>query len=235
MKKNIKKGKITMTITMVIACFALALVMSMQFKIASETDITSIENMREAELRTELANWKSKYEEVEKKYEETSSKIDEYKQNKESNEDTEKLVDDELQQVNMQLGKVDVQGEGIEVTLRETDNEEISRITADDLILIVNALKVSGAEAISINDERIINMSDMVDINQSFIKINGQRIVAPYIIKAIGNQSYLESSLISNGGPVDEMKKIGQDVSITKSNKVIVQKYNKEIKIKYMN
>lgn len=235
MKKNIKKGKITMTITMVIACFALALVMSMQFKIASETDITSIENMREAELRTELANWKSKYEEVEKKYEETSSKIDEYKHNKESNEDTEKLVDDELQQVNMQLGKVDVQGEGIEVTLRETDNEEISRITADDLILIVNALKVSGAEAISINDERIINMSDMVDINQSFIKINGQRIVAPYIIKAIGNQSYLESSLISNGGPVDEMKKIGQDVSITKSNKVIVPKYNKEIKIKYMN
>ena len=231
MKKNIKKGKITMTITMVIACFALALVMSMQFKIASETDITSIENMREAELRTELANWKSKYEEVEKKYEETSSKIDEYKQNKESNEDTEKLVDDELQQVNMQLGKVDVQGEGIEVTLRETDNEEISRITADDLILIVNALKVSGAEAISINDERIINMSDMVDINESFIKINGQRIVAPYIIKAIGNQSYLESSLISNGGPVDEMKKIGQDVSITKSNKVIVPKYNKEIKI----
>ena len=235
MKKNIKKGKITMTITMVIACFALALVMSMQFKIASETDITSIENMREAELRTELANWKSKYEELEKKYEETSSKIYEYKQNKESNEDTEKLVDDELQQVNMQLGKVDVQGEGIEVTLRETDNEEISRITADDLILIVNALKVSGAEAISINDERIINMSDMVDINQSFIKINGQRIVAPYIIKAIGNQSYLESSLISNGGPVDEMKKIGQDVSITKSNKVIVPKYNKEIKIKYMN
>ena len=231
MKKNIKKGKITMTITMVIACFALALVMSMQFKIASETDITSIENMREAELRTELANWKSKYEEVNKKYEETSSKIDEYKQNKESNEDTEKLVDDELQQVNMQLGKVDVQGEGIEVTLRETDNEEISRITADDLILIVNALKVSGAEAISINDERIINMSDMVDINQSFIKINGQRIVAPYIIKAIGNQSYLESSLISNGGPVDEMKKIGQDVSITKSNKVIVPKYNKEKKL----
>ena len=267
MKKNIKKGKITMIITMVIACFALALVMSMQFKIVSETDITSIENMREAELRTELANWKSKYEETETKYEETVAKIEEYKQTKQSNEetekiveqeleqvdltlgktyvqgegievtlkDTEKLVEDELQQVNIQLGKVDMQGEGIEVTLRETDNEEISRITADDLILIVNALKASGAEAISINDERIVNMSDIVDINQSFIKINGQRIVSPYVIKAIGNQSYLESSLISNGGPVDEMKKIGQDVSVTKSNKVVVPKHNKEIKIKYMN
>ena len=235
MKKNIKKGKITMIITIGIACFALALVMSMQFKIVNETDITSIENMREAELRTELANWKSKYEEVNKKYEETSEKIDEYKQNKESNEETEKLVDDELAQVNMTLGKTDVQGEGIEVTLRDSKNEEISRITADDLILIVNSLKTSGAEAISINDEIIINMSDIVDINQSFIKINGQRILSPYIIKAIGNQSYLESSLISNGGPVDEMKKIGQDVSVTKSNKVTVPKYNKEIKIKYMN
>lgn len=235
MKKNIKKGKITMIITIGIACFALALVMSMQFKIVNETDITSIENMREAELRTELANWKSKYEEVNKKYEETSEKIDEYKQNKESNEETEKLVDDELEQVNMTLGKTDVQGEGIEVTLRDSNNEEISRITADDLILIVNSLKTSGAEAISINDERIINMSDIVDINQSFIKINGQRILSPYIIKAIGNQSYLESSLISNGGPVDEMKKIGQNVSVTKSNKVTVPKYNKEIKIKYMN
>ena len=135
----------------------------------------------------------------------------------------------------MTLGKTDVQGEGIEVTLKDSNDEEISRITADDLILIVNSLKTAGAEAISINDERIINMSDIVDINQSFIKINGQRILSPYIIKAIGNQSYLESSLISNGGPVDEMKKIGQNVSVTKSNKVIVPKYNKEIKIKYMN
>ena len=234
MKKNIKKGKITMTITMVIACFALALVMSMQFKIASETDITSIENMREAELRTELANWKSKYEEVEKKYEETSSKIDEYKQNKESNEDTEKLVDDELQQVNMQLGKVDVQGEGIEVTLRETDNEEISRITADDLILIVNALKVSGAEAISINDERIINMTDIVSVNENtVIRVNQQRVVSPYVIKAIGNQTYLEGAISGNGGEGDKLEKLGHTVSITKSNKVQIKKYNKALTTKY--
>ena len=67
MKKRMKKGKITMIITIGISCFALVLVMFMQFKIVNETDITSIENMREAELRTELANWKSKYEETNQK------------------------------------------------------------------------------------------------------------------------------------------------------------------------
>lgn len=234
MKKEIKKGKITMIITIGIACFALALVMSMQFKIVSETDITSIENMREDELRTELANWKSKYEETEEKYEETVKKIDEYKQTKQSNEETEKIVEEELEQVNLILGKTDVQGEGIIVTLKDTANEDVARINADDLLVIVNSLKMAGAEAISINDERIINMSDIVDINESFIKVNGQRILAPYVIKAIGNSSYLETALIGNGGHVDEMKKIGQDATIEKPNKVKILKYNNEIKTKYI-
>ena len=234
MKKKLKKGKITMIITIAIACFALALVMTMQFKIVNETDITSIENMREAELRSELANWKSKYEETNAQYEETIQKINEYKQTSQSNEETEALVDSELEQVNMLLGKTDVEGEGIEVTLREKEDDEIARINADDLLLIVNALKQAGAEAISINDERIVNMSDIVDINGTFIKVNGKRILAPYIIKAIGNQSYLESALIGNGGHVDDMRKLGQDVSITKSNKITILKYNDEINTKYI-
>lgn len=233
MKKNIKKGKITMAITIGIACFALIMIMFMQFKIVNETDITSIENMREAELRTELASWKSKYEETNQKYEETIKKIEEYKSTSQSNEETEKLVDEELSQVNMMLGKTDVQGEGIEVTLRETNNEEVARINGDDLLVIVNALINSGAEAISINDERIINMTDIVDINEAFIKVNGKRILAPYVVKAIGNSSYLETALIGNGGHVDEMKKIGQDVSIEKLNKVKILKYDGDINLKY--
>ena len=66
------------------------------------------------------------------------------------------------------------------------------------------------------------------------IKVNGQRIVTPYIIKAIGNPTYLESALIGNGGPVDNMQKIGHDVSIEKPNKVTIPKYNGEIKTKYI-
>ena len=219
-----------MAVAISIACFALVLVMFMQFKIVNQTDITAIENMRETELRTELANWKAKYEETETKYQETTAKIEEYKQTKQSNEETEKIVDTELEQVNLTLGKTDVEGEGIEVFLGE--------IIADNLLLIVNSLKQAGAEAISINDERIINMSDIVTIEGSsnrFIKVNGQRILAPYVIKAIGNQTYLESALLGNGGQVDEMKKLGYDVSINKVNRLKIMKYKDEIKTKYMN
>ena len=227
-----------MTITIGIACFALVLVMFMQFKIVNETDITSIENMRETELRTELANWKTRYDETNAQYEETQKMIDEYNKTKESNDETEKLVNEELATVNMNLGKTDVEGQGIEIILRETTNEEITQINADDLLVIVNALKLAGAEAISINDERIINMTDIVNIDANtdnlFVRINGQKILAPYVIKAIGNQAYLESALIGNGGYVDELRTIGHDVTIERNNKVTILKYNDEINTKYI-
>ena len=235
MKRKMKKGKITMIITAGIACFALVLVMTMQFKIVNEADVTSIENMRESELSTELANWKTRYDEVNQQYEETLSKIEEYKNNKESNEETSNLMDSELEQINMSLGKTDVEGEGIVIMINETDSEEVEDITADDLLLIVNALKLAGAEAISINDQRIINMSDIVYIDAArVIRVNGERMLAPYTIKAIGDSSYLESSLVGNGGVVDDMKKKGQDVAIQKENNVKISKYNGDIETKYM-
>ena len=233
MKEKLKKGKITMIIVAGIVCFILALVMSMQFKVVNETHITSIESMRETELRTELANWKEKYEEVNAKYEETTSMINEYKETEKSNNETEEIINNELAQVNMSLGKTDVHGSGIEVILTDTDNEEIPKINADDLLVIVNALKLAGAEAISINDERIINMSDIVDVD-TYIKVNGNRILSPYVIKAIGNQTYLESQLIGNGGYVDDLKKSGYNVEIQKNDNVEILKYNGEIKTKYI-
>lgn len=230
-----KKGKITMIITIGIACSALVMVMTMQFKIVNETDITAIENMREAELKTELANWKEKYEEASGQYDETQAKIKEYKEKEKSDIESSELVKKELEQANTLLGKTDVEGEGIIITLRETNLEKTGMIDANDILDIVNELRNAGAEAISVNEERIINMSDIVFINEIFVnKVNGQKIEAPYVIKAIGNPSYLESALIGNGGPVDKMKKIGHDITIEKPNKVTIHKYNGEIKTKYI-
>ena len=229
-----KKGKIIMTITIGIATFALFMVMFMQFKIINQTDITSIEAMTQEELKTELANWKDKYKEADEQYKEKLDKLEEYKQKEESNAETEKLVEEELEQVNMYLGEKDVQGQGITVTLKDSSDPEIGTITAEDLLVIIDYLKLAGAEAISINEERIINMSDIVYVNNSIVYVNQQRILSPYVIKAIGNQTYLESVLLGNGGYVDELRKIGFEVNIEKNDKVFIPKYNKEIEYKYM-
>lgn len=196
-----RKGKVTLTITIGIACLALSIVMFMQFRLVNETDITSIENMREEELRTELANWKERYEEANSQYEEKSKKLEEYKQKEEFDAETAELVNQELNNVNLLLGKTDVEGEGVIITLKdgEENSEETPMVTPDNLNLLINELKLAGAEAISINDERIINMSDITVVNDTLILINQQRVMSPYIIKAIGDQTYLESTLVGKG------------------------------------
>ena len=228
-----KKGKIAMTITIGIACFALVTVMTMQFKVVNETDITAIENMQESELKTELANWKSRYDEINTQYEETIQKVEEYKNDEKSNNEASKLVQEELEQTNTLLGLTDVQGEGIVITLKSEESE--TPISADDLLIIVNSLKFAGAEAISINDERIVNTTDIVDIlDGSFIKVNGQRILEPYVIKVIGNQSHLESAVTGNGGKVEELQTLGHTATIEKDNNITISKYNGEIKTDYI-
>ena len=202
-----KKGKITVCITIAIACFALATVMCMQFKVVKETDITSIETMREEELRTELANWKKMYKEAQEQYNEKTAKLAEYKEKEQSTEDSSKLVEKELEQTNMYLGKTDVEGQGITIKIQDVDKQ---------------------------NGQRIINMSDIVDVgSNSIIFVNQQRILAPYEIRAIGDSTKLESTLLGNGGYVEELKNYGFDIDITKG-KVSIPKYSKDITHKYI-
>ncbi len=228
-----KKGKIIMTVTIGIACFLLVMIIFMQFKMVHETDITSIDTMRESELRKELASWKSKYEDVEQKYTEVSEKLKSYKEESNNDIETKKKLEDELAELNLILGKTNVVGPGITITIKDGDGDT-AKVTAEELLIIVNNLKDAGAEAISVNEKRIVDQSYIVDVSTNFIKANGQRIVPPYVIKAIGNSAYLESALLGNGGYAEELKALGKEVTITSDNKINIPKYDGQMTTKYI-
>ncbi len=228
-----KKGKISIIITAGIACFILVMIMFMQFKIVYETDISSIETMREEDLKQELANWKAKYEETEQKYQETEQTLNKYKEQSSSDSQTKQNLEDELANLNLMLGKTDVEGQGVIITLQDNDNSE-QKISAEELMIIVNYLRDAGAEAISINNQRVINNTYITLINNSFIKVNSQRVTSPYEIKAIGNSEYLKSSLIGNGGYAEKITSLGQQIKIEEKKKVNIQKYDEEITTKYI-
>lgn len=224
-----KKGKVTITITVGLMCFILMFVMFMQFKTVEETDITSLKTMREAELRSELSTLKANYAQTEEKLNEILQTIEEYKQTIENKEEAALLLEKELQSSELMAGKTDVEGPGIIVTLSNGQNES-EKITAIDLLMLMNELKLAGAEAISINEERIINMTDITDIS-SHIRVNKQRLTAPFVVKAIGNQTYLESGITAKGGYVDEKIDEGKSVKVEKEKNIQIQKYNEDIKL----
>jgi len=228
-----KKEKIIMSITIGISAFILVAIIFMQFKVVRQTDIISIETLTESELRSELIAWREKYKELQIKHEDVITKIKEYQEEYKSDEETEKLLEKELKGLQMLLGETDLQGQGIIITISE-ENIEDDRINYEDLLYIVNELKGAGAEAISINNNRIINRTDIVEVN-NYIKVNSKNILAPYTIKAIGNQTYLESALLGVGGYVDELEKWGFDVEIERNDKVKIEAYTKELSLKYIN
>ena len=223
--KKIKLNNLVVAIVILFVCICLVSVMFMQFRTVEETDITEIENMREAELKKTLAEWKSKYEEANEKLNETNQKIAEYQEKIVKNEAASEIVDKELKQSNVNVGKTDVVGEGVIVTLNDGQYEDI---IAWDLIYLVNELKYAGAEAISINDIRVINTTDIVDLaGYSYILVGGQRLEAPYVVKAIGNQAYLSSILnLKDSGYVDLYKNEDKQVKMETSKKVEILKYN---------
>lgn len=242
MKIKISKEKLVMSITIGIACFALMLVMFMQFKMVEQTDITAIETMRESELKLELASWREKYNEINERYNEVVVKIEEYKNERVSDEKTAQLLETELQQLNETLGKTNITGEGIVIQIVDKQGESLGEnayvapIIAEDLLIIVNDLFAAGAEAISINGHRIVTTSSIKDIGGTeFIRVNSKRIPDnTYIINVIGNPDYLRAAVSGKGGHVDKLKELGHETTVDNSERIQIEKYNGEISSKYI-
>ena len=232
MKKFKFRADITaVTIVVFIVCIVLVSVMLMQFRTVEQTDITEIENMRESELRVALADWKTRYEEVSAQLEDVNKRIDEYNQRITDNEEASELVDEELNESNILVGKTDVEGEGVIITINNTDTYPIY---AESLLTLVNELRYAGAEAISINEVRVLPTTAIVDLS-SYISVNQQRLESPYVIKAIGDKEYLSSILnLKGSGFIDRAKTSGINASSSMQNRVEIPKYNGEFEINYM-
>lgn len=226
-----KKEQLTIIITVGLMFLILTAVIFMQFKTIKETDITSIENMREDELKIEISNFKQKAEEIKKQIEETNVKISEYQETIMTDKEASMLLEEELNQQNNLLGKNNVKGSGVIVTLTDT---RAQKITSDDIRELLNQLKLAGAEAISINGQRIVYDSYVVDLANTFISINGVKQVSPYEIKAIGNPTYLESGLAKKQyGYIDTKLEEGKDVVLIRQDNIIINSYQGDLSMKY--
>ncbi len=117
---------------------------------------------------------------------------------------------------------------GIILTIEDEENN----VSANDLLNIVYEFKYAGAEAISINKERIVGTSDIFDVNGRIL-VNGTRIEGPYEIKAIGDISYLESSINSKGGYKDDLEADGKKVYYEKNENIQIEKYDGVMEINY--
>lgn len=227
------KNKVVISIVFGIIAIFLVAIMSIQLKTIDQTDITTLESMQEEELRNEILQLKEKNGEIENKIDENEKKIKEYEETLNNSQKASELLDSELKEYEQLIGLTDVSGEGIILTLTDTDTRSYK---PSNLVDFVNELKYAGATAISINDNRIINTTEIVEISKKYILLNGdQRISSPYIIKAIGNkQKMLETLNLKDEGYIDLYKSAEYDIKLEENSNITIYKYNKDINLEYI-
>jgi len=151
---------------------------------------------RNKELADELAQLEEKIRTYEKQF---SSNESQYEQNRQ-----------DAEQLRLLLGLTDGMGQGIRITLQDGDynpnttnpNEYI--VHESHIFKVLNELKIAGAEAISINGQRL-KPNSYIACNGPVITIDGQQYPAPFVIEAVGNQDVLISSLELAGGVFDQL------------------------------
>ena len=134
----------------------------------------------------------------------------------------------EMDDLKARAGETEMEGKGIVFTLDDSkqaakagENKNLYIIHDEDLLRVVNELRAAGAEAISLNGQRLIGSSEIRCVGPTVL-VNESRLAAPFVILAIGNPQTLESSLKLRGGVIENFKFWGIKADVVQSDKVRV-------------
>jgi len=129
-------------------------------------------------------------------------------------------------------GLVPVEGQGVEVLLDNLPGSSFYNIKDDDLLKVLNDLRGAGAEAIAINDQRILATSE-VRLAGSHINVNLTRLSPPYKVVAIGPSATLKSSLELRGGLKEYLNDLGVSVTVQSKDRVLAPADNGPLRFDY--
>ena len=148
----------------------------------------------------------------------------------------------DLEKYKMSSGVVDVKGPGVIINIDDplpaegfVEQGSVIMDNYELLLRLVNKLKDAGAEAISINEQRIVATTE-ISLAGSNVNINGVPTAPPYAVKAIGNPDTIESAITIKYGIVYEMRnkeQYGLRVDIKKKNEITVPRYSEVLKFRY--
>ena len=125
------------------------------------------------------------------------------------------------------------------VQLREAQSErdallkQIETLKQNGTTTDVNELRAGGAEAIAINDQRLIGTSE-IRCSGPTITVNGKVFGAPFVVKAIGDPKTLNSALTMRGGVVDSLKHWGIKVTIKEENEIAIPAFTGTFREEHM-
>lgn len=225
--------KYGVAIVLGITCLILVLAICIQMRTIEEASSVVGSSLNDnGEMKDKVLEAQEDYKEIYAKLEKSEKKLEEIRKIATSNNQEDELLKLELEDNNKVQGLTEVKGKGIIISLddnREVSGTEVLNISSylvheEDLLQIINELFNAGADAISINNQRIVSTTAIL-CDGNIIRVNGEIISVPITIKAIGYPESLYYALMRPQGYLDIMQKDGVVVKVEKSDDITISKY----------
>lgn len=233
MKKN--NPKLVLTIFSIIIGIFIANQMKLNVESYAPVTIKSIQD-----AKAEINKIKAEIEELNEIEKEKISELEALENITLGDENIIDLLFKDLEFNMARSGYSDLEGPGISITMYDNPSNQIVGFSVSDDIIhdvdilnILNDLRVAGAEAISINDERVVSSSE-IKCGGPIIKLNQKSLGTPFIIKAIGDPKILMASVNAPGTYGDILNtvyKIGFEPQL--QDKVLIRSYSGRFSFKY--
>ena len=233
------ENKKAVSIVLGLMCMALTIGICIQIRTVNNYSTKIGQNYDQNNLRAEVLKYKEKYEskikEIDNLDTQLEKKIEEATNNNANLEDAK----NQIQEGNKLIGLTEVTGPGVIITLSDSKLDASTVLDPSllvvhdlDVYYVINELKNAGAEAISVNDQRVVPTS-AIECGGNIITINGEKIGSPFEIKAIGLPENL-ANLDRTGGYLAKMRSDGVGSELKKSNNITIPKYSGIINYKYV-
>lgn len=209
-------------ISVVFVCMVLGFMLATQFRIAMDQR-SSLPYQRQEELAARLLATEKERDALQEKLADLEATAAQAAENA-----VERQAIDDLR---LRAGQIPLTGPGVIVTIDDSktaskagDNQNLYIIHDDDLLRVVNELRAAGAEALSINGQRLMATSEIRCAGPT-LSVNNVRSAPPYEIRAIGSVETLEKALLMRGGVADTLQVWGIQIDIKTAAQVTVPAY----------
>ena len=207
-----------------ILCLILTFAITVQLRVSSLSESESSQTKITDKLKDEIFRLNDENVKLAEKFQNTTSELDDARNQAAQNDSSSKDTSELIKKYTIVSGKTDVTGQGIIIKYKPSDNEAKADIVKD-LRDIVNEIKNAGAEAIEINNQRIVGTT-AIEMVKNKIEINDTEVSENFIIKAIGDSNLMYSGLIRPGGTIENIRESGVNIEINSENTIKINKYN---------
>lgn len=182
---------------------------------------------KEEEFREELIDQKERNKQLTDEITSKQKTIAEVEQSLSDSEENHDSLVKEARSLRLLLGVVPASGQGVRVEMADGDYDPAKQnpneyiVHESQVLLVVNELKIAGAQALSINGQRL-NANSSIKCTGPVITIDGQTYPAPFVVEAIGDSNALHSSLTLKGGVLDSLISDNIEMKIEKQKEILM-------------